>query len=249
MGDSQNNVQAKSLINRPKISVCLASYNGEQVIERQLKSILPQLGDNDEVIISDDYSTDQTSVVVSRCMDYRIKFIYNENRKGPVGNFQHALERSTGDIIFLSDQDDIWLPEKVNSTLILLQQYDLVLTDCKVVDANLCELYPSFFSARGSKSGLVRNLYKNSYMGCCMAFRRTILEYALPFPTHIYMHDWWIGLLVELKGKVYFNSTPMILYVRHGNNVSPTGEESYSFLRKFYNRFWLILALLSRLLF
>lgn len=230
-----------------KISVCLATYNGEKFIERQLRSILSQLGSEDEIIVSDDHSTDRTAIIIINCKDPRVKFLYNKGDRGPLGNFENALKNSTGEILFLCDQDDVWLPDKVGKTVQLLQNYDLVLSNCKVVDSDLNEIYPSFFTVRGSKIGFIRNLYKNSYMGCCMAFRRNILSYALPFPRYVHMHDWWIGLLAEIYGKVCFYDEPLILYVRHGDNASPTGEDSYSFVQKLYNRFRLIQALLFRL--
>lgn len=231
-----------------KISVCVASYNGEEHIIRQLDSILDQLGPSDEVIVSDDSSTDATALLISQLGDSRIIFVTNTSTKGPVGNFQNALTRATGDFIFLSDQDDIWLSGKVAEMTSLLHEFDLVLSDCKIVDKNLSVIQPSFFKYRSSKAGLLRNMYKNSFMGCCMAFRRNVLSYALPIPQKVHMHDWWIGLLAEVKGKVYFYDKPLILYVRHGNNASPTGEGEYNLYQKLYNRFILLSLLVKRIL-
>ena len=130
----------------------------------------------------------------------------------------------------------------------LLKQYDLVLSNCCVVNNKELIIYNSFFSHRGSRPGFWRNIYKNSYMGCCMAFRAEILSYVLPFPNSIYMHDWWIGLLVEVKGSVHFYDKPLIKYLRHGNNLSPTGEDGYNVFRKVENRFNLLMNLVLRLL-
>ena len=134
--------------------------------------------------------------------------------------------------------------------LAFLEHYDLVISDCKIVNNSLKEISPSFFKLRGSHKGLLRNIYKNSYIGCCMAFRREVLLYALPFPAYIHMHDWWIGLLVEMKGKVFFYNDPLILYVRHGNNASPTGELEISanWLARLFNRVVLVFSLVMRLL-
>lgn len=231
---------------RQKISVCMATYNGQRHLNRQLKSILMQLTDGDEIIISDDHSTDSTRQVIEDFHDQRIKLIENVGEKGPVGNFQNAISQATGDYIFLSDQDDVWLPDKVTSVIYLLEKYDLVISDCVVVDDELNVLYPSFFKIRNSKQGFINNLLKNSYMGCCMAFRKSFVKHVLPIPKRVHMHDWWIGLNIELKGKVFFFETPLILYVRHGNNASPTGEGSYSFPQKMYNRFIIVNSLLSR---
>ncbi|WP_018617644.1 glycosyltransferase family 2 protein [Spirosoma luteum] len=228
------------------ISVCIATYNGERYVTKQLLSILAQLSEYDEVIISDDRSTDNTVAVIKEIKDRRISVTVNEYRSGPVGNFEKALKRAKGEYIFLADQDDIWLPGKVNSVLPLLHNYDLVLTDCIVINENNELIMPSFFEFRKSQPGFWRNLYRNSYMGCCMAFKRTILTYTLPFPDEVHMHDWWIGLLVEVNGSVYFHNQPLINYVRHGSNASPTGESGYGALRRLRNRYYLLTNLLWR---
>ena len=232
-----------------RISVCMATYNGALFIERQLNSILHQLTIEDEVIISDDGSTDNTLQLINNFADQRIKVITNKNRHGPVGNFENALKHSSGKLIFLADQDDIWLPDKVTIMAPLLLTYDLVLSDCEVTDHQGNVLRPSFFKYRGSRQGFWTNLYRNSYVGCCMAFRREILTYILPFPTHIHMHDWWIGLLVEAKGQVVFYKEPLIKYVRHGGNASPTGEVGYSFSKQLTNRLFILLNVAKRLLY
>jgi glycosyltransferase involved in cell wall biosynthesis len=231
-----------------RISVCMATYNGGQFVERQLRSIMQQLGVEDEVIISDDGSTDNTLQIISAFSDRRIKILGNKNRHGPVGNFENALLHSSGQFIFLADQDDVWLPEKVTIMCSLLMNHDLVLTDCIVIDQRDAILRPSFFKYRGSRPGFWPNLYRNSYIGCCMAFRRDILVYILPFPAQIHMHDWWIGLLVEAKGRVAFYNKPLIKYVRHGGNASPTGEIGYTFSKQLINRFLILLNVGKRLL-
>jgi len=230
------------------ITVCMATYNGEPFIRRQLESILKQLGSEDEVIISDDGSTDQTLAIVENIDDPRTRIIHNEGESGPVANFENALRHARGEYIFLSDQDDVWFPNKVSRMLPLLERYDLILTDCVVVNKHEQTLMPSFFNHRGSKPGLMHNLYKNSYVGCCMAFRRSLLDRALPFPPRIHMHDWWLGLIAETYFNVYFLPEPTIYYVRHGNNASPTGEGSLPWRQKIKNRLVLSFSLINRVL-
>ena len=230
------------------ISVCMATYNGGQFIDRQLRSILPQLNETDEVIISDDGSKDDTLSIIHHLDDPRIRVVHNIGRRGPVGNFEHALRQATGKFIFFADQDDIWQPDKVSTTVRLLENNELVLANCQIIDQHGTVLWPSFFNYRGSRRGFWHNLYRNSYIGCCMAFRREVLEYVLPFPAHIHMHDWWIGLLVELKGRIAFCEKPLMQYVRHGQNASPTGETGYPFSQRISNRFSLLLNVIKRLL-
>ena len=230
-----------------RISVCMATYNGAKYVDKQLKSILSQIGADDEIIISDDGSTDDTILIIEKIKDERIKVTRNRGINGPLGNFEQAVRKATGDYIFLSDQDDIWLPNKVSIIRSLLKLNDLVLSDCVVVNEKGEVLQDSFFNYRGSKPGFLSNIYKNSYIGCCMAFRRSILSYVLPFPESVHMHDWWIGLLVEIKGQVCFCPEPLIHYVRHGENASPTGEEGYGTVRRIQNRFNLLWSLFKRL--
>lgn len=208
------------------ISVCLATYNGSAFIEAQLRSVLEQLSQEDEVVISDDGSIDETVSIVNAVGDPRIRLVATGGRLGVIKNFERAILASRGDYVFLCDQDDVWLPGKVEQCVAALQSDLLVVTDCKVVDSQLNEIAPSFFRLRNSGSGLLHNLWKNSYLGCCMAFRRGLLEYALPFPYGIPMHDMWLGMIAETKGKVSFLSSPLLLYRRHALNASDTAGKS-----------------------
>lgn len=207
------------------ISVCMASFNGGRYVAEQLASILCQLSDKDEVIISDDGSTDGTLASIRGISDDRIVTISGP-QKGLVKNFENALNHASGNYIFLSDQDDVWLPGKVERMIKALDFCDLVVSDCKVVDASLKIINESFFAIRSSGSGLVKNLYKNSYLGCCMAFKKELLNVALPFPDGIPMHDWWLGLVANLVGKVRFLDEPLLLYRRYGNNATETSQKS-----------------------
>lgn len=126
------------------ITVCMATYNGEKYIEEQLESVLMQLHSNDEVIISDDGSGDSTVDLIRTFNDPRIRLLVGNNFFSPTQNFENALKYAKGDYIFLCDQDDVWLPDKVESMLQYLLQYDLVVSDCKVVDAELNVISQSF---------------------------------------------------------------------------------------------------------
>jgi glycosyltransferase involved in cell wall biosynthesis len=208
------------------ISVCVATYNGEAFIQDQLISVLTQLSPDDEVIISDDTSTDATLLKIQTLNDHRIKILPATTKLGILKNFERAITHASGDYIFLCDQDDIWLQNKVVRTMESLQDNILTVSDCKVVDENLAEIHPSFFAIRGSVSGFIKNLIKNSYLGCCMAFRKELLPSILPIHHSAPMHDMWIGMIAETVGKVGFIREPLILYRRHGKNASPTAEKS-----------------------
>ena len=176
------------------ITVCIAIYNGEKYIREQLESILPQLSPQDEVIVSDDGSTDDTVNIIQALGDKRIRIIKGPRLHSPTFNFEHAIKEAKGDYLFLADQDDVWKEDKVSTCLKWLQSYDCVVSDAEVTSENLVVIAPSLYQLLGIKKGRIYNaLCKNGYTGCCMAFNRKVKEAVLPFPKDIAMHDIWIG--------------------------------------------------------
>jgi glycosyltransferase involved in cell wall biosynthesis len=240
------------------ISVCLATYNGEKFVLEQIKSILKQLKEDDELIISDDSSTDSTTDIIKSIKDKRIFLLENQTFKSHIFNFENALKYAKGDYIFMSDQDDVWKTDKVERTLDSFKKTNatLIASDCHLVDIDLNIIYPSFFAmGRVKKIGFFYNLYKNSYVGCCMAFDRKTMLASLPFPKKITSHDTWIGLVGELVGTPYFLHEQLIFFRRHGKNFSATnntgdtfltGQSPYSLGYILNNRIDLIVALFKR---
>lgn len=219
----------------------MATKNGTKYLAEQVNSILPQLGPSDELIISDDASTDDTLDVIQTYKDQRIKLIKHTSPRGIAGNFETALQHSKGDYIFLADQDDVWMPNKVKVMMEHLAYNDLVISDCLLVDQSLKTKQASYFTAHRSGKGFIRNLVKNSYIGCCMAFNRKLLNRVLPFPKDIPIHDFWIGIIADLYFKVYFIPEGLLYHRRHGSNASTTGEmSSLSFSRKLGSRYRII---------
>jgi len=207
-----------------RISVCMATYNGEKYLPQQLASIIGQLQADDEFIISDDSSTDSTLSIIESLHDSRIKLLKGNRFYNPIYNFENSLQEATGDAIVLSDQDDIWLENK----LAVVRRhfghkpspiYTLVLDGC-IIDENGAVMMESIFDTIGSRKGILKNLYNNTYMGCSMAFSRELLSIALPFPQGIPMHDSWLGLLTECFGTVEFVREKTIRYRRHSANKS-----------------------------
>ena len=210
----------------PKISVCLASYNGASFIAEQLQSILKQLDTNDELIIHDDGSKDNTCQIIKSFNDHRIILMESKVQRGVIKSFEKVLQQAKGEYIFMSDQDDVWMENKILTFMNQLEDYDVVQSDATVVDENLKTLSPSFFQLRKVKQGFFQNLWKNHYTGCNMAFRRKVLKIALPFPPSIPMHDLWIGLIGEMFFKTCFISEKTLLYRRHSSNASQSTSTS-----------------------
>jgi len=208
------------------VSVCMSTFNGGRHLREQVDSILLQLGAKDELVVVDDGSHDDSVAVLQALGDMRIRLHCNDSNLGPVRSFERALGLAKGEIVFLADQDDVWLPGKVEAMVAALAAAELAVSDCRVVDESLVELHPSFFARQRSGPGLLRNLARNSFLGCCMAMRRELLQFALPFPARVPMHDWWLGLVGQTFGRVVFLEQPLLLYRRHGANASTTAGVS-----------------------
>lgn len=214
------------------ISVCMPTFNGEKFIQQQIDSILNQIDMDDELIISDDSSTDKTIEIIKSYEDKRIKLIENQTFHSPIYNLENALKQVQGEFILLADQDDIWYPNKVKTILDHMKTYDLVVSDCQLIDEDNKVLADSFFDLIHSGPGFIKNWIKNTYLGCCMAFNRKVLDAVLPFPKGIAIHDHWIGLNAELYSSVYFCNKQLLGYRKHENNQTPfTGGRSKHSLR------------------
>lgn len=208
-----------------RVSACMAIHDGDRYLREQIDSILSQLRHDDEIVAVDDCSRDRSLAVLDEIADPRLRVYRNEKNLGVVRTFEKALRLSTGDIIFLSDQDDLWLAGKLSAALEVFAsrpEVTMVATDAAVIDENGQTLAPSFFAQRGSFApGTLHNFVKNKYLGCTLSFRREMLPVFLPIPPDVPMHDIWFGLLNAIYGKAHFIDKPLIAYRRHGGNASP----------------------------
>lgn len=204
-------------------SIAMATYNGEKYIEQQIDSILKNMNEFDELVISDDGSTDNTIKIIKEYQkkDKRIK-LFNGPKQGVKQNFANAIKNTKGKYIYLSDQDDIWDKNKIKeiSKIFKNDKCLVVVHNALIVDGNLKSSNQTFFEFRNSGSGKIKNIYKNTYIGCCMAFDSSLKDKILPIPNNIEMHDQWIGILGEKYGKSIFIDDCLIKYRRHDNNVS-----------------------------
>lgn len=229
------------------VSIALATYNGERYIEEQLNSILLQLSANDEVIISDDGSTDGTVNKILELNDKRIVLVEGP-KNGVKQNFANAIKNCKGKYIFFSDQDDIWEKNKLEIVLsvFLEKKCTCVVHDAIVFQSETKQvIFDSFFAFRKSHSGIIKNIWKNSYIGCCMAIDSSIVDYILPIPNNVEMHDQWIGILAEKYGSSYFINDKLIKYRRHSANVSNMNH--YCLWKMIKNRICFLYELIRRI--
>ena len=239
------------------ISVCIATYNGEKHIKEQIDSILCQLGENDEIIISDDGSTDSSIEIIKGFNDKRIILLQHKSdvsfKKYPFRkvskNFENAINHATGDLIFLADQDDIWMADKVPTVKKKMGNSLLLLHDCVVIDEQGIELNSSYFDLNRSKQGIINNLINCSFLGCCIVIRKELLKKALPLPKNSVPHDLWFGLISTWMKKTIVIDNKLLLYRRHKNNFSSSGKKSEaSIAYKIRYRILIIFSLAKRMM-
>jgi len=212
------------------VSVCMATYNGEKYVSRQLTSILDQLADDDEVIVIDDCSTDATIDVVKQLGDRRIAVHVNDRNRGEVFSFGRAIQLARNEFVFLSDQDDIWTPGRVG-----LMRRRLVEAKVSVVSSNFewiaANEAPIDVPYDGVASGDSKRHFKNivdifvgrtNYYGCAMAFRRDFVRVLAPIPRFVESHDLWIALASNVAGSNVHIDDRTLLKRKHGANVTNT---------------------------
>jgi glycosyltransferase involved in cell wall biosynthesis len=204
----------------------MAAFNGGKYIEIQLRSILSQLGTADEVVIVDDCSHDDTVARILGMQDRRIHLIQHTANLGVVATVEDALRLAKGDILFLSDDDDIWAETKVRRFLEVFHDrsdVQIVTSRVRLIDENGNPYTDDRITRKGHFfAGFWWNVYKNHYQGSAMAIRASLLEQVLPFPVRsAFLHDAWIGTRNAIVGgKTAFIEEELLFYRRHSNNFS-----------------------------
>ena len=200
------------------ISVAMASFNGEKYIEEQVLSIVCQLNDDDELIVSDDGSSDNTLRIVTKLSSlYPQIHLIEGPQKGVFKNFENAMLHCKNDIIFLSDQDDVWIKGKVEKVKDVFEKHpeiNVVMHRAYVLnqDEKTTNLMVHY------RKGFINNLIKSCYWGCCLAIRKKYIDQYLPFCVKGTAHDQLIGLLAEEDKCVYYEEEPLCYHRYHNNN-------------------------------
>ena len=214
------------------VSVVMAVYNGERFLAPQVESVLAQLQPHDELLIIDDASTDSSPRWLAQLDDARVRILRQPGNAGVLKSFEAGLQRARHDLVFLCDQDDVWLPGKRDAVVVEFERDPralIVVSDAEVIDAHDRVVAPSFMATRhGFKGRFHHTLVRNRYLGCAMAVRRELIDAALPIPAGVPMHDMWLGSLGSVLGRVRYIARPLIRYRRHGSNLSPSQRQPWS---------------------
>jgi glycosyltransferase involved in cell wall biosynthesis len=240
-------------MNEVNIDILMSVLNGSNFIRGQIDSIIGQTYVNWRLIIRDDGSTDNTSEIIREYQDrYPSKFETVQDGEqaknlnlGANQGFARVLESSTARYAMFSDQDDVWLPVKIEKTLEKMQELEaiyqestplMVHTDLRVVDRELNTIRDSFWQLQhlGPKncSKLNRLLMQNGITGCTVMINRKLRELATPIPPEAIMHDYWLALVAAAFGKIAYLNEPNILYRQHGANYAGAKQYNIGFMLK-----------------
>lgn len=218
------------LEHRPAITVCLATYNGAPWVVEQLESVLHELAPDDEVIVVDDASTDETVTSVRAMNDPRIHIVDQQKNSGHVATFERAARLARGSVVMLCDQDDVWPQGRCRRMIEALEHADLVTGNFALLgDSGVALPRPlrAADSGRGFSNALGLIAGRRAYYGSCMAMRRSLLERALPFPAAVEAHDHWIALVGNIGARTaHLDGPPVTLRRIHGTNLT-TGRRGW----------------------
>ncbi|MBF4555102.1 glycosyltransferase [Pseudomonas sp. p50] len=228
------------------VSVCIATYNGAEFIRDQLRSILEQIPEDSEVLVGDDGSTDETLLIVEAFHDARIKIIRNTMNLGYIGNFENLIAVATGEYIFLSDQDDLWPPGRVEKMISAMKSSESLMVvgsmESFVDSVDSRKYFCGFDQARNRTP--VRNFLdifagrSVPYFGCAMLLSKKIKPYLIPFYSKVVSHDIWIAFVANRRNSVFHLSDVVTLRRVHGRNLTNNNRGLFDKVR---TRFvWLV---------
>lgn len=237
-----------------KCAILMATYNGQRFLQEQLDSLLTQTYSDFSIRIRDDGSTDSTVEIIKMFAADHPNRIHldgvNKITIGPCANFSRLLEKTDADYIFFCDQDDIWLPEKLEvlrQRLIAMESMHgenaplLVHSDLEVVDEYLNVLDSSFWHYQylcpEKMQTLNRLLVQNYVTGCAMAINRTLASFG-PIPKEAIMHDWWLALIATAFGHLEHESTSLIKYRQHTSNDTGAKKWNLKFIARKVKEFF-----------
>ena len=214
------------MIENKKIDILMATYNGEKYLVEQLDSIINQTYHNWNLLIRDDNSTDKTLEIIQNYhkKDKRIKILKdNKGNLGIVRNFEELLKSSESEFIMFSDQDDIWVENKLDMYLKMIEKIKnkgfMIHSDAILFDKNKSNiLKDTFISKKAINKGLENVFFNYFVQGATILISKEIKNFILPFPKEVYLHDRYIHLISELFFERIFVNKALIYYRQHGDN-------------------------------
>lgn len=226
-------------LTKPSVSIALATCNGEIFLREQLDSLIAQTFTDFEIIIADDASDDRTINILSEYAekDSRIRVFKHQERLGLKQNFQFAMQHCCGQFIAPCDQDDIWLPQKLEQLVALIKRHNCSLVYCnsKLIGSAMAgqelTMFDKFRPVEGKDA--LQFAFKNCVSGHAALFDRSLLTQAIPFPENP-MYDWWLAAIASSCDGIAFTREPLVLYRQHEDNVT----DPFRSKKKTANRIW-----------
>ncbi len=208
-----------------KVSIAMATYNGEKYLKEQIESIYAQTYKNIEVIVTDDCSTDKTVEILEQyAKSHGLIYFVNESNLGFVKNFEKVISLCQGEYIALSDQDDIWEKDKLEILLSKIGTNLLIHSDCSIIDEE-GKIINSYWKGKsGYRINIENLLFSNVITGCTVLFKKELLKTALPFPEGIVYHDWWLGICAAYEDKIDYIPGSLIQYRQHSEQNTGASE-------------------------
>ena len=227
-----------------RIDILMGTYNGEKHVEEQIQSILNQTHQNFQILIGDDGSKDSTREIVAKLQQKhsdKIMLLPPTDNVGAIYNFSWMTDFIDSNYIMISDQDDVWLPHKIEVTLKKMKELEetfgtekplLVFTDAILVSDDLETITPSHWDyccwdpIKSTKIGHL--LVENCCYGCTLMVNKALLDLATPIPVEAGMHDYWLSLIAATFGKIGFVKEPTLKYRRHESTWSKTISPNFT---------------------
>lgn len=212
----------KATTRSPTVSVVMTTYNGERFLAQQLDSVIDQTYPIKEILICDDCSTDSTLEILQRYQQQcpLIRVVRNEKNQGYVKNFEHAISLANSEYVALCDQDDIWLPEKLERLLPLVADCSIVYCDSMLVDEagnSLGRNLSDIKNLAGYKSCLPFAI-GNSASGHAMVMSKSFVLSTMPFPEFM-VYDWWLAFCAACNRGLNYVDQPLVLYRQHAGSI------------------------------
>jgi len=213
---------------KKKVSIALPTFNGSEFLRQQLDSIFRQTYQPMEVVAVDDCSTDRTvDILAEYSRNFPLRYRVNKSRLGFIKNFEHAISLCRGDYIALADQDDIWVPGKIETLISEIGDRTIVCSDFSLIDEDGVVIAGSFRKKLNVPVPYFNTQFHceafiNFVQGCTCLFRNDFKDNILPIPLEAISHDWWFGIVATQKKGIAYVDQPLVMYRQHKTNTLGT---------------------------